>query len=132
MKRVKKRPSKNKPNDDLFSYLIRTRAMKRVGGCERCLTAKINYKALHCAHNQPRGRLSTRWHEDNAAGLCPGCHRYIDNNHDEKREFFVKLLGEDRYEYVRIQSLTPQKVDRELWKLYLDLKVKEYEMPTLR
>ena len=95
-----------------------------MGGCERCFTQKSSsIKQLHCAHNQPRGRLSTRWHEDNAAGCCPGCHRYIDNNHDEKREFFIKLLGEETYEIIRIQSQTPQKVDRELIKLYLEQKI---------
>jgi len=101
--------------------------MKRVGGCERCLTKKRDISQLHWAHNQPRRRLTTRFDERNAAGLCPGCHFCIDNNHDEKVEFFTKLLGEEVYELVRMQSLQTYMVDLELTRLYLEQKIKEVE-----
>ena len=120
----KERKKLKKYLDDLCKKIVKERAMQRVGGCERCLTRKKSISELDWAHCQPRNRLSTRWDIDNAAGFCGGCHIYLDNNHDEKREFFIKLLGEERYELIRMQSLISQKVDYDLIKLYLEQKIK--------
>ena len=118
----KERKAVIKRLDDMCRTIVKITALKTVGGCERCLARKDSISELDWAHNQPRQRLSTRWDIRNAAGLCSGCHRYLDNNHDEKREFFEKRLGKGVYELVRILSQTTQKVDYDL--VYLDLKQK--------
>ena len=93
--------------DKLFSEYIRKRAMKLVGGCQRCKAPKTDYKQLDCAHNESRNKKSVRWHEDNAAGLCGGCHRYIDGNAADKVEFFRNLIGDFKYEALRIEAQLP-------------------------
>ena len=68
--------------------------------------------------------MSTRWHEDNAAGLCPGCHRYIDDEAYDKVEFFRQLLGENKFQMINVAAMKPQKVDKELVRLYLEQQIK--------
>ncbi len=83
------------PLDKLFSIFIRQRAMQRVGGCERCLTPKRDYNQLQCSHFHGRSRKSVRWDEDNAAGLCFGCHQHFTSHPLEHVEWFKKHLGEE-------------------------------------
>lgn len=99
--------------------------MLRAGGCERCLAPKTGYKSLQCAHFKGRGRYSTRWLEENAAGLCGGCHLYIDSQDDAKTEFFTRLLGEDKLYIVEYQSNHAHKQDMSSLILYYTEKLKE-------
>jgi len=73
--------------DELYREYIRRRAMKRVGGCERCHTPKLSYRDLQAAHFHTRGGHTTRWDIRNSVGLCGGCHMYIDSHEEEKIEF---------------------------------------------
>lgn len=109
--------------DDLYSKVIRKRAMKRVGGCERCKRPKFDiqkdngdifpaWRQLHCAHFHERDAKSVRWDSDNSAGLCPGCHRHLDNHSYQKYEFFRKLLG-DKFEPLNERARVPGKPDLE-------------------
>ena len=107
--------------DTLFSEYIRKRAMKRVGGCERCLTPKKTYKELQTAHFHSRRKYTVRWDERNAVGLCGGCHMYLDSHIDAKQEFARKLLGEE-YEklYILAEMTTKQSaIDYSLLEIYL-------------
>jgi len=116
--------------DVLFSEYIRKRAMKLVNGCQRCEKGKTTWKQLDCAHNHSRNKHSVRWHELNAAGLCGGCHRYIDDNAEAKVEFFKNLIGEEDYEKLRIEAEMASKhstSDLKLIELYLRGKIKELE-----
>jgi hypothetical protein len=115
------------PLDKLFSEYIRKRAMTRVHGCERCLQGKISYKQLHCAHMFPRRRRIVRFDEDNACGLCPGCHRYLDDNALDKVRFFSVLLGEEKFDLLESRANQIGKVDENLITLYLQQKIKEVE-----
>ena len=83
------------PLDKLFSEYIRKRALQRVGGCERCLTPKTSYNQLQCSHFHGRAKKSVRWDEDNATGLCAGCHMYLTAHPLEHVEWFKSHLGED-------------------------------------
>ena len=106
--------------DVLFSELIRRRAILKVGGCERCLQGKVSWKDLQCAHFYGRRKKSVRWDTDNAAGLCGGCHMYLDGQAVEKVEFFKKLLGEESFDYLQGRARTPARfIDREAITLYL-------------
>jgi len=113
--------------DALYRELIRRRAMLRVGGCERCLAPKISYKQLDTAHLFGRGQ-TVRWDPRASAGLCGGCHRYIDTKDQEaKRQLGIKLLGED-YErlYVLAHMTSKQSaIDLTLTEIYLKTLLKE-------
>ena len=114
--------------DRLFSEYIRKRAMKLVGGCQRCKSSKTSYKQLDCAHNESRNKKSVRWHEDNAVGLCGGCHRYLDDNAADKVEFFRNLIGDFKFEALRIEAQLPSHWSMEDYKLieiYLKQLIKE-------
>ena len=46
--------------DQLWRDYIRKRAMKLVGGCQKCKTSKVSYKVLDGAHFHTRGGHTTR------------------------------------------------------------------------
>ena len=124
------RQKQEKRLDDLFSRFIRKRAMQRVGGCERCESRKRSYKELQAAHFHSRRKHTTRWDIRNSAGLCGGCHQYLDSHIDAKREFAIKLLGEEEYErlYVLAEMNTKTSpVDYILVELYLKHLLREYD-----
>jgi len=106
--------------DVLFSEVIRRRAIQRVGGCERCLQGKVSWKDLQCAHFHGRSKKSVRWDTDNSAGICGGCHMYLDGQAVEKVEFFKKLLGEESFDCLQNRARTPARfIDRTAIELYL-------------
>ena len=114
------------PLDKLFSEFIRKRAIKEVGGCERCLTWKESYLRLQCSHFMGRRKRSVRFDEDNAVGLCPACHMYLTSNPLEHVEFFRKRLGQ-RYEMLEARANRPQKIDENALTLYLRYQIKILE-----
>ena len=113
--------------DIMFSKIIRLRAIKTSGGCQRCLTPKIDYKSIQCCHYHSRRKLTTRWNESNAAGCCGGCHFYLDSHEAEKIAFFKTLLGDKAFEMVNIQANSIYRIDLKVIKLYLQAKLKEVE-----
>ncbi len=116
--------------DVLFSEFIRKRAMKRVGGCERCHAQKASYKELQAMHFHSRRKHTVRWDERNSAGGCGGCHMYLDSHIDAKKEFAQKLLGYWEWEqvYVLAEMTTKQSpIDYTLIEIYLKQKIKELE-----
>ncbi len=113
--------------DQLFSKYIRLRAIKLVHGCERCLTWKQDYKGLQCSHFFGRAQKSVRYDEDNAAGLCFGCHQYLGSHPLEHVEWFKARLG-DRFELLQGRArITYPKPDRKAIELYLKNQIEELE-----
>ena len=94
--------------DKLCSGYIRRRDFLRFGGCARTeanhQTVFTSYKQLQWAHCFGRKALIVRWDEDNGAGLCGGCHMYLDAHHREKEAFFKKLLGDDAFRNLEIRA----------------------------
>ena len=82
--------------DIAFSKCIRFRAHY---SCERCGT-QYNEKStsLECSHFHGRASWSVRFHPDNCASLCTGCHMYLTANPAEHRRWFEDLIGSVRYE----------------------------------
>ena len=113
------------PLDTLFSEYVRKRAMARVHGCERCLRGKAAYSELQCCHFHGRSRKSVRWDEDNAAGLCMGCHVYLDSHPLEKVQFFQERLGDGFDLLTARASQTYPRPDREALGLYFKAKLRE-------
>ena len=126
------------PLDTLFSECIRRRAMKRAGGCERCLTPKYDiekedgeifpaWRQLDCAHLLGRWKKSIRWDEENAAGVCGGCHMVLDRDHQEKENFIISHLGPERYDLLKGRERIPGMPDRAAIGLYLKAQIEEME-----
>jgi len=116
--------------DDLFSEYIRKRAIKRVGGCERCGAHKGDIKGLDAAHLHSRGKYTVRWDERNAVGLCGGCHLYLDSHLDAKSEFARHLLGREEYQrlYTLANMTTKQSpVDFPMVEIYLKALLEEVQ-----
>ena len=87
--------------DKLASEIVRRRAVIRLGGCERCLT-QHPWQELQCCHFVTRTIFNTRWDiDDNLAGLCAGCHRYLDRNPFEKIDWWTGRVGPDKVDLLR-------------------------------
>jgi len=114
--------------DKLFSEFIRKRAMKNAGGCQRCKMPKLSHKNLQACHFHGRRKRSIRFDEDNAAGLCAGCHMYLDSQPIEKIEFFRNLLGQEAFDKLNTRAQFRHKVDEAATILYLREKLKELEL----
>ena len=112
------------PLDKLFSEFIRKRAIAMSQGCERCLSYKADYKELQCSHFYGRSRRSVRWDEDNAVGLCFGCHQYLSSHPQEHVDFFKQRL-EDRFDMLEGRMRQIGKPDIEALTLYYTEKIKE-------
>ena len=116
--------------DSLFSEYIRKRAIRVIGGCERCLTQKVDiqkdngdifpgWKQLQCSHFIGRSKKSTRFDEDNAIGICGACHLYLTAHPLEHIEFFKARLGQDGFDLLYARSQETGRIDRAAIKLWL-------------
>jgi len=129
--KIKKKRSGMKRDllDALFSDYIRLRAMSRVGGCERCLSQKVSYKDLQCAHISGRGKMSTRWDADNAVGLCGGCHMYFTAQPFEFTAWATKYLGQDKLDMLQARSRTlAHDIDKSAITVWLKQEIKKLEV----
>ena len=112
--------------DKLFSEFIRRRAILEVGGCQRCLTAKRDWKELQCAHFHGRVKASVRFDESNAIGICGACHIYFHSHPVEHTEWFVNHLGQEGYDLLKARARVPARyIDKEAIRLYLEAQIKE-------
>ena len=118
------------PVDKLFSEFIRRRAIKRVGGCESCLTPKPDiekedgsmlpgWKRLQCAHFWGRGKGSTRCDVENAFGLCGACHIYFGAHPAEFTEWYIRERGQRAYDLLQVRARSVGKTDENLIRLFL-------------
>ena len=57
-------------------------------------------REIECAHYYNRYRASGRWHPDNCAALCHGAHMFLEHNKALEVQFFTKLLGEVRHDWL--------------------------------
>lgn len=88
--------------DRRFSLEIRTRDNFT---CQRCgVQYPEKSRALHSAHMFSRGKLATRFDQENACALCYGCHRHLDTHPVLKEEFFRERLGVERFEALQLRS----------------------------
>jgi hypothetical protein len=94
--------------DALWSRII----LSRPGPCECCGKSAPAYDP---GHNIGRKRcLATRHDPDNGAKICRGCHRRIDEDAEEKRALFLRLLGPERYERLQMIKKCGGRVDLQL------------------
>ena len=114
----------------LFSEFIRKRAMRDAGGCERCGALKDSWKALQCAHCHDARIYATKFHVLNAAGLCGGCHTYLDSHAVEKVAFFRARMTSAEWDALALvagMSSRSKPLDCKLIKLFLRGELAEVE-----
>lgn len=83
---------------------------------------------IHLSHYVSRGTKSTRWDEENAAALCYSCHLRFTKNPHEHTEFFVKRLGQKKYDALILRShlsFKALRMDEDMIKIYYQTKIKE-------
>lgn len=121
---------------DLFSEYIRRRAVIRCGGCERCGHSKHDlvkdnglsfpgWKQLQAAHFIGRNAKNVKWDEDNAAGLCGGCHIHAHGHPLDFTEWIKNHLGSEVYNALIGRWRERSKPDISLLVMYYRQKIKE-------
>ena len=112
MKKTKKKTvwSLIKKLDRIFSLYIRLKYSDKHGYCV-CISCwkKDYYKRMHNAHWISRGKIATRFEEDNCRPACPACNTY-------RPEFHIR-----QFTLWQIKRLWQKKVD-ELIKKWNQLK----------
>ena len=107
--------------DALFSKYVR---LLSGGYCKRC-KKYFGVRGLHNAHFHSRRKHSVRWDIENTAPLCYGCHSYIDGNPLKKIEFFLEILGQERFNKLNERAESLEKVDKIALLEYYKKRLKE-------
>ena len=91
------------------------------GRCLRC--GKITW--LSWCHGITRASHSVRWNEDNSWAWCRGCHRYLDQHWEEKREWIITMIGQKRFSRVLLRSRARNRPDLAVIEVYLRAALEE-------
>lgn len=122
----------------IFSEYIRKRALARVGGCERCRNPKYDttredgttrpaYMQLQASHFYGRGNKCVKWDEDNAVGLCGGCHTHFHGHPREFDHWFQNHVGEITYNWLLGRLRRRARPDVAMLMLYFRHKIRELD-----
>ena len=114
----------------LWSEYIRKRAMYLNNGCQRCKAWKKSWKELQAHHCFTSRNLTTRWDDRNGAGLCGGCHTYVQQHDDANMELFRELIGSYQLQLLYITTnltIKQAPIDRKAIEIYLKTKIKELD-----
>lgn len=112
-----KTPTKKKPKaktrsyyvkqlDKVFSLYIR---QSKPAVCVTC--GKVDkWQNLQNGHYYSRGRLPTRWHEDNCYPQCSACNIFKSGNYTEYALFMLKTHGEAKLRELHQLSISGKKI----------------------
>jgi len=111
--------------DRLWSKVIRNRDKFT---CQVCGRSDRRVEAAHCFG---RGRRSVRYDLDNGATMCGGpnnrvCHRWMDEHDTEKKYWFCKRLGLERFRALDERQKVLKKVDHEAVKQFLKAELEKF------
>lgn len=70
------------------------------GRCQRCQRAGW----LSWCHVITRGAWSVRWDPLNAFAWCAGCHRWMDQHWEKKREWVIEQIGAAEFDALNLRS----------------------------
>lgn len=85
------------------------------GRCERCRRAAW----LNWCHVFTRATTGTRWDPDNAYAWCDGCHRWMDQHWESKRDWTINRIGDQRWQQLKLRSQAGRRPDYEAVELFL-------------
>ena len=80
-------------NDNLVSRIVKLRdpfCMLRLKGCTG--------HTIDPAHCFGRKNMATRWNLECVYGACRSCHSFADTHPELKRVYFIKIMGEEKYD----------------------------------
>jgi len=117
------------PLDTLVSEYVRKRAVKRTGGCEKCLKPH-DWKDLQCSHFFGRKDRATRYDAENLAGLCFYCHNHFHAFPLEHVQWFEQHLGKENFELLQARNRQIEKPDKKALTLYYQAEIKKLEKNT--
>ena len=108
--------------DKYFSDFIRERDDWT---CQRCKKEfeKPN-QGLHCSHFHSRRNKSTRWDMENCVALCMRCHMHMGENPTDHCAFFLKRLGQDKYDKLSFRTNLLQRIDEKTIVMGLKIELK--------
>ena len=89
--------------DKVTSIYIRMKYADHTG-CIQCITCgkHLRWQDAHCAHYIERGKMETRWLEENLHPACAGCNAF--NKEFHKREyslFMIDTYGRDKVDELK-------------------------------
>ena len=122
--KAKKRSWYVKELDRVFSLYIR---QSKPPVCVTC-GKKDEPKNLQNGHYYSRGKLPTRWEEDNCWPQCVGCNVFKSGNYTEYALFMLKTLGEARLKELHELANSAQKIPTSVIKE----KIEEYKQKLLQ
>lgn len=70
------------------------------GPCQYC--HKDNW--LSWCHVFTRGAWAARWMPSNAFAGCAGCHRWLDQHWEAKRDWVISRIGEEQFDYMKFRA----------------------------
>ena len=111
--------------DSWFSKFIRTRDHWHCQRCGRSFVKGDQY--LQNMHFITRGNESTRFDPENCAAGCVGCHDWLGKNPHEHCAFFLKRLGQERYDALILRSHIPHKKDDAMVVIWCKEAIREIE-----
>jgi hypothetical protein len=95
---------KVKVADELWRRWVYAKAPD--GACAVC----HRVRGLQAMHIFSRGAHPALRHDpDNGAPGCQGCHNRLGRAHEEHRDFCIRFLGPERYERLRLRSISRAK-----------------------
>ena len=116
--------------DAKFSDYIR---LRDEGICQRCKSQnEVKSQGYHCSHFWGRGNKGTRFDPENAVGLCFKCHQVFGSNPWEHAEFFIKRLGQEKFDALGRRARTPTKVDESLIVMWCEAEIKKLKEKVLK
>ncbi len=109
---IKRKPYKWKVRQDpimkVWSLCVRTRDGFK---CQLCGESG---KVLHAHHFIGRRKAQTKYLLENGVCLCFACHNEVHDDSDTNADLFVKKVGSERKEELRILAMiTGRKLDKE-------------------
>jgi len=114
------------PLDSLVSEYVRKRAVKRTGGCEKCLKPH-DWKDLQCSHFFGRKDRATRYDDANLCGLCFYCHNHFHAFPLEHVQWFEQHLGKENFELLQGRNRILGKPDKKMLTIYYQQQIKKLE-----
>ena len=93
--------------DKIFSEYVRLR--DDGNGCITCGTVKP-WKEMQACHYYSRGKLPTRWHEDNVHSGCYRCNVLLKGNYTEYAIYMVNGYGIDYVKELRELAYSSVKI----------------------
>lgn len=117
--KAKKRSWYVKELDRVFSLYIR---QSKPPMCVTC-GKKDDPKNLQNGHYYSRGKLPTRWNEDNCWPQCVACNVFKSGNYTEYALFMLQTLGEDKMRELHKLANSAEKIPTSVIKE----KIEEYK-----